>query len=185
MTIIKSQDAIPATKSRSGQPPTTSKHTADVPRQELLRNRHLSASELKEMHQDLLGNVSVRCIQYRLKAEEGPDIPSRCAASKPISLHMKKNCLQFALRYLYCSVDDWKRSHGLIDPPFSTSPSTNKGHLSAKTSKCDQSRKSYYHVLYCSCIIDLYEILHCFAMFYTDFLLNVIKDRESGNFLRA
>ena len=56
------QDVIPANKPQSGRPPKTSKHTNDVQRGDLHRNPHLRASELKEMHQDLLGNFSIRCI---------------------------------------------------------------------------------------------------------------------------
>ena len=57
------QDVIPATKPRSGRPPITSKLTDDVRRQELRRKDHLNASELNEMHQDHLGNVSIRCME--------------------------------------------------------------------------------------------------------------------------
>ena len=51
------QDVFPTTKSRSGQPPKTSKHTDDVRRQVLCRNPHLSASELKRMHQLRVGTL--------------------------------------------------------------------------------------------------------------------------------
>ena len=67
-----------------------------------------SASELKEMHPDHFGNVFVRCIQHRLQKDL--NIPSRRATYKPLlTLHMGKKCLQFALKYLHGSVDDWKR----------------------------------------------------------------------------
>ena len=76
------QDAIPATKSRFGRPPKTTKH----------KNHHLRASELKEMHPDHLGNVSVRCIQQSLQKDL--NIPSRRAASKPLlTPHMRNRCL--------------------------------------------------------------------------------------------
>ena len=88
------QDTIPATKSRFGRPQKTTKH--------------LSASELKEMHPDHLGNVSVRCIQQN--RQKDLNIPSRRAASKPLlTPHTRNRCLQFALRYLHGSVDDWKK----------------------------------------------------------------------------
>ena len=102
------QDAIPATKSRSGRPPKTTKHTDDLLQQELRKNHHLGASEIKEMHPDHLGNVSVRCNQHCLQKDL--NIPSRRAASKPLlTSHMRNRCLQFALRYLHESVDDWKK----------------------------------------------------------------------------
>ena len=51
-------------------------HTDDLLRRELRKNRHFSASELKEMHPDHLGNVSVR-FQHSLQKEL--NIPSRPA----------------------------------------------------------------------------------------------------------
>ena len=105
------QDVIPANRSRSGRvqkPPNTSKHTDDVQRRDLRRNPHLSASKLKEMHQDLLGNFSIRCIEHHPKKDL--KIPSRCAASKTIlSPRMRKKSPQFALKYLHRSVDDKKK----------------------------------------------------------------------------
>ena len=102
------QDVIPANKPRSARPPKTSKHTDDVQRRDLRRNPRLSASELKEMHQVLLGNFSIRCIEHRPKKDL--KIPSRCAASKTIlSPRMRKKSPQFALRYLHRSVDDKKK----------------------------------------------------------------------------
>ena len=92
------------------RPPNTSKHTDDVQRRGLCRNHRLSASELKEMHQDLLnlGNFSIRCIEHYPKKDL--KIPSRCAASKTIlSPRMRKKRPQFALRYLHGSVDDKKK----------------------------------------------------------------------------
>ena len=60
------------------------------------------------MHPDHLGNVSVRCIQH--SRQKYLNIPSRRAASKPLlTPHMRNRCLQFALRYLHGSVDDWKK----------------------------------------------------------------------------
>ena len=78
------QNVIPATKPQSGRPPKTSKHSDDddVRRQELCRNHHLDASELKEMHQDHLGNVSIRFIEHRPK--KGLKISSQHAASKTL-----------------------------------------------------------------------------------------------------
>ena len=102
------EDAIPATQSRSGRLPETSKHTDDLLIRELRKKHQLSASELKEMHPDHLGNVSVRCIQRSLQKDL--NIPSRRAAYKPLlTPHMGKKCLQFALKYLHGSADDWKR----------------------------------------------------------------------------
>ena len=102
------QDVIPATKHRSGRPTKTTKHTDDVRRQELRRNPHFSASELKKMHQNHLGNVSIRYIEHHLKKD--PKIPSRCVASITLlTPRMRKKHLQFALRYLYRSVDDRKK----------------------------------------------------------------------------
>ena len=102
------QDAIPGNKPRSGRPPKTSKHTDDVQRRDLRRNPRFSASELKEMHQYLLGNFSIRCIEHRPKKDL--KIPSRCAAFKTIlSPRMRKKSPQFALRYLHRSLDDEKK----------------------------------------------------------------------------
>ena len=90
------------------RPPNTSKHTDDVRRRDLRRNPRLSASELKEMHQDLLGNFSIICIEHRPKKDL--KIPSRCATSKTILCpRMRKKRPQFALRYLHGSVDDKKK----------------------------------------------------------------------------
>ena len=82
------QNVIPATKPRSGRPLMTSKHTDDVRGQELHRKHHLSASELKEMHQDHLGNVSIRCIEQRLKKDLM--ISSHRAASKTLLTPRKR-----------------------------------------------------------------------------------------------
>ena len=102
------QNVIPATKPRSGRPPKTSKHTDDVRRQELRRDHHLSASQLKEMRQDHFGNVSVRCIENRPKKDLM--ISSQRATSKTLLTPRKrKKRLQFALRYLHWSVDDRKK----------------------------------------------------------------------------
>ena len=80
------QNAIPATKSRFGRPPKTTKHTDDLLWKELRKNHHLRASKLKQMHPDHLGNVSVRCIQHSLQKDL--NIPSRCVASKPLVIHI-------------------------------------------------------------------------------------------------
>ena len=76
------QNVIPANKPRSGRPPKTSKHTDGVQGQELRRKHHLSASAFNEMHQDHVGNVSIRCIEQRLKKDLM--IPSHRAASKTL-----------------------------------------------------------------------------------------------------
>ena len=57
------------TKARSGRPRKTSTCTDFVIRRELRRNPHLCAREQKEMHPDLPGEVSIRCIQYRLQKD--------------------------------------------------------------------------------------------------------------------
>ena len=98
-------NVIPVNKARSGRPPKTSKHTDGV---QSHRKHHLSASELNEMHQDHVGNVSIRCIEQRL--EKDLMIPSHRAASKTFLIAPKrKKCLQFSLRYLLGSVDDMKK----------------------------------------------------------------------------
>ena len=102
------QNVIPDNKTRSGRPPKTSKHTDGVRGQELHRKHHLSASELNEMHQDHVGNVSIRCIEQCLKKDLM--IPSHHAASKTLLIARKeKKHLQFTLRYLLGSVDDMKK----------------------------------------------------------------------------
>ena len=63
------QDVILANKPQSGRPQNTSNHTDDVQGQDLRRNPRFSASELKEIHQDLLGNFSIRCIYHRPKKD--------------------------------------------------------------------------------------------------------------------
>ena len=91
------QNVIPDNKPRSGRPPKTSKHTDGVRSRELHRKHHLSASELNEMHQDHVGkfgNVSIRCIEQRLKKDLM--IPSHRAASKTLLIARKrKKRLQF------------------------------------------------------------------------------------------
>ena len=102
------QNVIPVTKPRSGRPPKTSKHTDDVRRQELHRKHHLSASELKEILQNHLGNVSIRCIEKRMKKDLM--ISSHRATSKTLLIPRKrKKRLQFVLRSLHWSVDDMKK----------------------------------------------------------------------------
>ena len=105
------QNVIQANKPRSGRPPKASKHTGGVRSQELHRKHHLSASELNEMHQDHVGNVSIRCIEQRLKKDLIIlMIPSHRAASKTLLIARKsKKRLQFTLRYLLRSVDDIKK----------------------------------------------------------------------------
>ena len=101
------QNVIPDNKPRSGRPPKTSKHTDGVQSHELHRKHHLSASELNDMHQDHVGNVSIRCIEQRLKKDLM--IPSHRAASKTLLIRKRKKRLQFTLRYLPGSVDDMKK----------------------------------------------------------------------------
>ena len=102
------QYVIPDKKPRSGRPPKTSKHTDGVRSQELHREHHLSASELNEMHQDHVWNVSIRCTEQRLKKDLM--IPNHRAASKTLLIARKgKKRLQFSLRYLLGSVDDMKK----------------------------------------------------------------------------
>ena len=102
------QNVIPANKPRSGRPPKTAKHTDGVRSQELHRKLHLSASERNEMHQDHVGNVSIRCIEQRLKKDLM--IPNHRAASKTLLIARKrKKRLQFTLRYLLGNVDDMKK----------------------------------------------------------------------------
>ena len=125
-----SQYATPATKSQSGRSLKTTKHTADLLRRELRKNPHFSATELKKMHPDHLGNVSVRFIQHSLQKDL--NIPSQPAASNPLlTPHMRNRCLQFDLRYLHGSVDDWKKVMSSVESTFQASPATNKGHLGA------------------------------------------------------
>ena len=111
------QDGILANNPRTGRPPKSSKHNDGVWRRELRRNPHLSTSGLKAMHQDHLGNVSIRCIEHRPKKDL--TIPSRRAASKTIQTpRMTKKRLQFALRYLHGSVDDKKKVMWLDESTF-------------------------------------------------------------------
>ena len=120
------QDAIPATKSRSGRPLKTSKHTDDLLRQKLRKGTHLSASELKEIHLNHLGNISDRCIQHSLQKDL--NIPSRRATSKALlTPHMKKKCLQFALRYLHRSVDDREKIMSSDESTFQCISNSEKG----------------------------------------------------------
>ena len=81
------QNVIPGNKPRSGRPPKTSKHTDGVRGQELYRKHHLSASELNELHQDHVGNVSIRCSEQRQKKDLM--IPSHRAASKTLLIPRK------------------------------------------------------------------------------------------------
>ena len=164
------------------RPPKTAKHTDDVRRQELCRNYHLSASELKEMHQDHLGNVSIRFIEHRPK--KVLKISSQRAASKTLLTSRKrKNRLQFALRYLHWSVDN--RSCGLMNPPFSASPATNIGILVQKstpeffpkpavsmTKRLESVFKANGHTTKC-CIdhvywfcMSYYTVLPCFMLIF-------------------
>ena len=102
------ENVIPDNKPRSGRPPKTSKHTDGVRSQELHRKHHLGASELNEMHQNHVRNVSIRCIEQRLEMDLM--ISSHRAASKTLLIARKrKKRLQFTLRYLLGSVDDMKK----------------------------------------------------------------------------
>ena len=126
------QNVISATKLRSGPPLKTSKHPDGVRGQELRKNHHLYASELKEMHQDHLGNVYIRFIEHRPK--KVLEISSQRAASKTLLTPRKRKIdrLQFALGYLHWSVDDRKRVMWSDESTFHASPATNIGHFSAK-----------------------------------------------------
>ena len=113
-------NVIPDPKTHLGRPRKTSTCTNFVIHRELRRNPHLFASELKEMHPDLLGKFSIRCIQHRLQKDM--KLPSRCVAQKPLlALRMPKQRLQFAKRYLHWSADDGKKSCGTMNQPFSAS----------------------------------------------------------------
>ena len=124
------QDVIPATKPRSGRPPKTSKLTDDVRRQELRSNHHLSASELKEMHQDHLGNVSIRCIAPRPKNDLKTQVD--VLPPKLSWLHVWGRSVFNLLWDIFTEVlKTRKGSCGLMNPHSNASPVTNIGHFGA------------------------------------------------------
>ena len=189
------QDAIPATKSWFGRPPNTL----------MIYCSENYARTITLVHQN-----SRRCIRI-ISGMSLSDVSSTACRR---AWTYQDDVLSPNLSWLYIWGIDvsnllWdiftgvlmtgKRSCRLMNLPFSACPATNKGHLSAnidpwilpisssqhapKTSKCDQSQRLYYQVVYC-CIIVLYDLLHCSMFFYTDFRINVVKDRGSGYFLR-
>ena len=69
------------------RPPNTPKHTDDVQSPDLRRNPRLSASELKEMHQDLPRELLHQ--MYRAPPEEGPEDTKSmyCLQNYPVSTY--------------------------------------------------------------------------------------------------
>jgi hypothetical protein len=101
-------NVVPPTKPKSGRPRKTSKGTDALLRREVRKEPCLTARQLKEIHQDLLSDVSVRCIQHRLQKDL--QLPSRRAANKPLlNARMKKQRLEFAHQYKHWTCDDWKK----------------------------------------------------------------------------
>ena len=122
------------------RPTHTSKHTDDVRiGQELRRNPHHSASELKEMHRDHLRNVSIRCIEHRPKKDL--KIPSRrtlyCLQNSLDSTYEEEaSPICFKIIIFTEVLMTRKRSYGLMNPYFNASPETNIGHFSAIIDTC-------------------------------------------------
>lgn len=100
-------NTVPMHKYGGGRRKKTSNTTDTLLKRELYKNPRLTASELKAMHPDLLGDVSVRTIQHRLQIDLG--LPSRIAAKKPLlTEHMKKQRLAFARMYAHWTAEQWR-----------------------------------------------------------------------------
>ena len=98
----------PQPKIRSGRPRKTSVHTENLLKREVLKNPFITARKLKENHNNLLNNVTVRSVQRLLKnrLNLGASKPAR----KPILTEtMRKKRLQFANRYKDWTAEEWKR----------------------------------------------------------------------------
>lgn len=99
---------LPVRKPRSGRPRSTSKGTDKLIKREVLKNPRLTAAELKNIHPDVLRNVSVRTIQHRLQRDL--DMPCRIAAQKPLlTARMVKQRMCFARQYKDWTPAQWSK----------------------------------------------------------------------------
>ena len=101
-------NVVPVHKYKGGRQRKTSNATHCLLKRELKKDPRLTASQLKGSHPDLLSNVSVRTIQYRLQKDLG--LPSRTAAKKPlINDRMKKQRLVFAKKRAHWTPTQWRK----------------------------------------------------------------------------
>lgn len=75
---------------------------------EVKKDPFLTAKELKELHPDVLGNVSVRTVQHQLQKDL--KLPCHRTPMKPLLMEkMMKQRLEFCKRYQHWTPEDWRR----------------------------------------------------------------------------
>ena len=101
-------NTVPKHKFGGGRKKKTSPHTDTNIKQELQKNPHLTALELKNLHPELLQHVKIRTVQHRLQKDL--DLPSRKPAKKPlITERMKTKRLAFAKKYSHWTTEQCRK----------------------------------------------------------------------------
>ena len=101
-------DATPERKEGTGRKKKTHPRTDKLLEREVKKDPFVTAKELKNMHADVLGEVSVRTIQHRLQKDL--KLPCRRAAQKPLLTDkMRKQRLDFCRRHEHWTSEDWRR----------------------------------------------------------------------------
>ena len=100
--------AVPARKKGTGMKRKTHPRTDIMLAREVKKDPFVTAKELKEMHANVLRDVSVRTIQHRLQKDL--KLPCRRAAPKPLlTPKMRKQRLDFCKQYEHWTSEDWRR----------------------------------------------------------------------------
>ena len=99
---------LPVPRPRSGRPSIVSKTTRRIISRQVTANPRLSARQLKENNPQLLGEVSIRCIQKILHDDLG--YRSFKARRKPmLKMKQRQNRIKFCKKYLHWTQEDWKK----------------------------------------------------------------------------
>ena len=100
--------ALPAPRPRSGRPSKVSKATRRIISRQVTANPRLTARQLKENNPQLLGQVTIRCIQNILRNDLG--YRSFKARRKPmLSFRQRQNRIKFCKKYQHWTQEDWKK----------------------------------------------------------------------------
>jgi len=98
----------PVPKPRSGRPRLVSKRSLGVVRRQVEANPRLTARELKESNPNILGGVSIRCVQKILHDDLG--YRSCRPRRKPlVTAAQKHKRLQFCKKYGVWNEEDWEK----------------------------------------------------------------------------
>ena len=101
-------NVVPKHKFGGGRRRKTFVATHVLMKRELKKNPLLTASELNNLHPNLLKNVNVRTIRHRLQEDLG--LPCRRAAKKPfINDRIRKDRLVFAKKYEGWTLAQWRK----------------------------------------------------------------------------